>query len=76
VASGRLREHIGEMDQMSRTKLLEVVIVERSTSSWEWHVLFGTEVLIEGFESTHTGARFAGYDALFQILASLSGWDE
>jgi hypothetical protein len=56
--------------------LLEVAIVERSTSSWEWSVHFNTEVLIGGFESTHTGARFAGYDALFQILASLSGWDE
>jgi hypothetical protein len=64
------------MAQKSRTKLLEVAIVERSTSSWEWSVHFGTEVLIGGFESTHTGARFAGYDALFQILASGSGWDE
>jgi hypothetical protein len=36
----------------------------------------GTEVLVCGFESTHTGARFAGYDALFQILASAPGWDE
>jgi hypothetical protein len=56
--------------------LLEVAIVERSTSSWEWSIHFGTEVLICGFESTHTGARFAGYDALFQILSSASGWDE
>jgi primosomal replication protein N len=56
--------------------MLEVAIVGRSTSSWEWRVLFGTEVLISGFESTHTGARFAGYDALFQILASAPGWDE
>jgi hypothetical protein len=54
----------------------EVAIVERSPSSWEWRVHFGTEVLIEGVENTHTGAKFAGYDALFQILASGPGWDE
>jgi hypothetical protein len=64
------------MAQKSRTKLLEVAIDERSSSSWEWSVHFGAEVLIYGVESTHTGARFAGYDALFQILASASGWDE
>jgi hypothetical protein len=64
------------MAQKSRTKLLEVAIVERSASSWEWSVHFGTEVLISGFESTHTGARFAGNDALFQILASEPGWEE
>jgi hypothetical protein len=64
------------MAQKSRTKLLEVAIVERSTSSWEWSIHLGTEVLIGGFESTHTGARFAGYDALFQILAAGPAWDE
>jgi hypothetical protein len=64
------------MAQKSQTKLLEVSIVERSESSWEWSVHFGAEVLICGTESTHTGARFAGYDALFLILASAPGWDE
>jgi hypothetical protein len=72
----RSAAHIGGMAQKSRTKLLEVAIVGRSTSSWEWRVHFGTEVLIEGVESTHTGARLAGYDALFQILPSAQGWDE
>jgi hypothetical protein len=67
--------HIGGMVQKSHTKLLEVAIVGRGSSYWEWRVHLGTEVLISGFESTQTGARFAGYNALFQILAS-SGWDE
>jgi hypothetical protein len=76
LENGRAAAHIGGMAQKSRTKLLEVAIVERSTSSWEWSVHFGAEVLICGVESTHAGARFAGNDALFQILASAPGWDE
>jgi hypothetical protein len=71
----RTAAHIGGMAQRSRP-LLEVAIVERSTSSWEWSVHFGAEVLIFGVESTHAGARFAGNDALFQILTSAPGWDE
>jgi primosomal replication protein N len=62
----RFGAHIDDgMAQKSRTKLLEVAIVGRSASSWEWSVRFGTEVLICGVESSHTGARFAGNDALF-----------
>jgi hypothetical protein len=76
LEKGRSAAHTGGMAQKSRTKLLEVAVVKRSPSSWEWRVHFGTEVLIEGVETTHTGARFAGNDALFQILASGSGWDD
>ena len=43
--------------EKSRSKLLEVSVVERGTSSWEWRVYFGAEALISGFDSTHTGAK-------------------
>jgi hypothetical protein len=64
------------MAQKSRSKLLEVSVVERGTSSREWRVYFGAEALISGFDSTQAGARVAGYDALFKILISEPGWDE
>jgi hypothetical protein len=53
-----------------RTKLLEVIVVDRSRYSWEWQVRCGDNVLVCGFESTRLGASFAGNDALFLILAS------
>jgi primosomal replication protein N len=64
------------MAQKSHAKILEVAIVGHRTSSWEWRVYLGAEVIISGFESTNTAARFAGNDALFQILISAPGWDE
>jgi hypothetical protein len=48
--------------------------VDRKRAAWRVHL--GAEVIISGFESTNTAARFAGNDALFQILISAPGWDE
>ena len=75
MASDLFRGHIGEMDQKSRTKLLEVFVKERKPS-WEWSVHFGGHILSSGVEKTSVAARFAGNDALFKILSSPPGWDE
>jgi hypothetical protein len=73
---GRLRlenaagaAHIRQMTQDTRSKLLEVVVINRSPNSWEWQVWAGDEILVAGFESTLIAARLAGNDARFLSLA-------
>jgi hypothetical protein len=61
------------MTQDTRSKLLEVVVINRSPQSFEWQVRAGDEVLVVGFESTLVAARFAGNDARFLMLAK--GWN-
>jgi hypothetical protein len=61
--------HIPQMTQNTRSKLLEVVVVNRSSNSWEWQVWAGDEILVAGFESTLIAARLAGNDARFLSLA-------
>jgi hypothetical protein len=58
------------MDQAkARTKLLEVTVTARGTTSWEWQLSRSDEVLVVGFENTRLAANFAGNDALFLALA-------
>jgi len=64
--------HIAKMAEKSRTKLLEVSVVERGPLSWEWRVHTGDDVLVCGFESSRLAARVAGYDTIFSMLAG--GW--
>ena len=73
---GRLRlenaataAHIHQMTQDTRSKLLEVVVINRSPNSWEWQVWAGDDILVAGFESTLIAARLAGNDARFLSLA-------
>jgi hypothetical protein len=58
------------MAKKSNGKLLEVVVIERDRTSWEWQVESNGKLLVCGFEKTQLEARFAGNDAMFLILAS------
>lgn len=60
--------HNPQMTQDTRSKLLEVVVVNRSPNSREWQVWAGDEVLVAWFESTLIAALFAGNDARFLSL--------
>jgi hypothetical protein len=64
--NGRKRE----MAKKSNGKLLEVAVIERDPTSWEWQVEYNGRILVCGFEKTKLEARFAGNDAMFLILAS------
>jgi hypothetical protein len=57
------------MTQDTHSKLLEVVVINRSSQSWEWQVWAGGQILVVGFESTRVAAQFAGNDARFFWLA-------
>lgn len=61
--------HIPQMTQDTHSKLLEVVVINRSSNSWEWQVWSGDEILVAGFESTLIAARIAGNDARFLSLS-------
>jgi hypothetical protein len=61
--------HISPMTEDTRSKLLEVVVINRSPNSWEWQVWAGDEILVAGFESTFIAARLAGNDARLLSLA-------
>ncbi len=61
------------MAQTYQANLLEVVVTQRTKNCWEWHVTAGDEVFIFGLEKTQLAARYAGNDAMFQIMAS--GWN-
>jgi hypothetical protein len=58
------------MDKMPQALLLEVDVVQRDISSWEWRVYSGDKVHACGFAETLLAARFAGNDARFLIFAS------
>ena len=58
------------MTEKYRTKLLEVIVIGRSRSAWEWRVLCGDDAIVNGFEATREAARYEGYDAMFLLLAS------
>lgn len=65
--------HIPGMAQTASPKLLEVTVIGRNSHSWEWQVHAGNEIVVLGYENTRLGARFAGNDAMFLMLAS--GWN-
>jgi len=53
--------------------MLDVVVVKRRRSTWEWQVREQNGVLImRGREQARPAARYQGYRALFMLLAS--GW--
>jgi hypothetical protein len=58
------------MVEKSRTKILEVSVIERGPQSWEWRMHTGDDVHVCGFEISRMAARFSGYDAMFQMLAA------
>ena len=58
------------MVEKFNSKLLEVVIQERGSESWEWRVHLNGRVLVCGFETSRLEASFAGNDAMFLILQS------
>jgi hypothetical protein len=58
------------MVEKSRTRILEVSVIERGPQSWEWRTHSGDYVYVCGFEISRMAARFAGYDAMFQMLAA------
>jgi hypothetical protein len=51
-------------------KILEVSVFENGPHSWEWQTHTGDCVHFGGFAISRIAARFAGYDAMFQLLAS------
>ena len=58
------------MTQDTRSRLLEVVVINRGRQSWEWQVLAGDQVLVVGSETTRIAAQFAGNDAMFLALVA------
>jgi hypothetical protein len=50
--------------------VLEVLIIERSPTKWEWRVCdrYGTAIM--GFESTRPAAKYRGNRALFLLLST------
>jgi hypothetical protein len=59
------------MPETFRSRLLEVEIASEPPV-WRWRVLAGDQELSSGIENAWIKASFAGYDAMFGILAS--GW--
>jgi hypothetical protein len=58
------------MAKLPSSLLLEVDIVPRDITSWEWSVSAGDNVHAGGFAETRLAARFAGNEARFRILGS------
>jgi hypothetical protein len=61
------------MPQKLRTRLIEVSVSQLGRHAWEWCTHSDGEVLVRGVEKTQVAASFAGYNAMFLILAS--GWN-
>jgi hypothetical protein len=70
LARDRLRAHTACMAELSNTILLEVDVVQRDISSWEWRVFTGDHVYDCGFAETLPAARFAGNNARFVLFAT------
>jgi hypothetical protein len=71
LANGRAGAHIRRMKKY-RSLMLEVTVINRPPK-WEWEVSSGGEMVANGFEREQIGAKFEGYNAMFQLLAA--GWN-
>jgi hypothetical protein len=60
------------MSEISRSTMLDVSVALRESGKWEWQVKNSGAVFMNGFEVGRVEASFAGYNALFMLLAS--GW--
>jgi hypothetical protein len=54
------------------TRMLDVTVVSRSSSRWEWQVCDSGDIVMSGFERTRVLARHEGDSAMFLLLAE--GW--
>jgi hypothetical protein len=64
--------HTVGMAEISRTTMLEVSTALCKSLKWEWQVSSGGAVCMSGYEDGQLEARFAGYNAMFRLLAT--GW--
>ena len=53
--------------------MLEVSVTLDRPPRWEWQVTSNGEMIANGFEDGQLEARFAGYNAMFLLLAA--GWN-
>jgi hypothetical protein len=67
----RSRAHIPRMEKQ-RSRMLDVTVTH-DPPRWEWSVTSKGESLANGIERDKSEASFAGYSAMFLLLAS--GWN-
>jgi hypothetical protein len=52
--------------------MLEVSVAVHKSRKWEWQLKNNSSVFMNGFEDGRIEASFAGYQAMFMLLAT--GW--
>jgi hypothetical protein len=60
------------MSAISRSTMLEVSVAVHKSRKWEWQLKNNSSVFMNGFEDGRIEASFAGYQAMFMLLAT--GW--